>query len=282
MRLFFFSFLLFSVFLFSQCSKSKYAAKIPAYILVDTVSLTTQYTLQGSASHKITDVWVYIDDELIGAFELPARFPVLATGEHKLTLKAGIKVNGIANTRTAYPFFTDFTTSIELKEDQITVVQPVFAYSAASIFHWMEDFDEAGITFSYTADSQEEFTIVSAPDAYEGTSSGAIFLSGSKLLFEAYSPLKTLPRGQKPVFLELDYKTDKILEIGLYFDYPAKVNKASLVFLNPSENWNKIYINLTEMLSYNQVSPVHVYFRSNIGSGESSKMYVDNIKLVSF
>lgn len=262
------------------CSKSK----IPSYLFVDSVFVNTHYQTHGSASHKITDIWVYLNDDFIGAFELPVKIPILEQGNHKITIKAGIKVNGIANTRTAYPFYTDYSEYIDLEENKTINIKPSFTYRPETIFHWTEDFDLAGISFTYSSDSDTSFKIVTNPLAFEGTSSGAAYLYNSTLKFEAISPIQNnIPRSQKPVFLELNYKINQVLIVGIYFDYPAPANQYSLVYLNPTETWNKIYVNLTEKVALKPNSPILVFFGLNRNSTDSpANIYMDNIKLISF
>ncbi|MBV6461418.1 MAG: hypothetical protein HND27_00665 [Bacteroidetes bacterium] len=280
--MYFFLFLL--EFFVWGCSKSKIEADIPAYLSIDSVFVNTNYQTQGSASHKITDIWVYLNDDFIGAFELPVKIPILKQGNHKITIKAGIKVNGIANTRTAYPFYTEYSQYIDLEKNKTIDIKPLFTYRPETIFHWTEDFDLAGISFTYSNDSDTSFKIVTTPLAFEGTSSGAAYLHNSTLKFEAISPIQiNIPRSQKPVFLELNYKIDQILIVGIYFDYPAPANQHSLVYLNPTETWNKIYINLTEKVALKPNSPILIFFGLNRNSTDSpANIYMDNIKLISF
>ncbi len=56
------------------CEKKDDASLVPSYLYIEKIGLNTQYE-QGTASHKITDAWVYVDETLIGAFELPATIP---------------------------------------------------------------------------------------------------------------------------------------------------------------------------------------------------------------
>jgi hypothetical protein len=283
-RFFFFIFIVaFSIFILG-CTKSKIEAEIPSYIVVDSVFVSTNYSTQGTASHKITDVWVYLNDNFIGAFEIPVRIPILKSGLNKITLKAGIKVNGIANTRTIYPFFTEYSESIDLKKNGSVHIKPSFTYKPETIYHWTEDFDLAGISFTYSIDSDTVFEIVNNPYAFEGTSSGAAFLNNSAIKFEAISPkFLNIPRSQKPVFLELNYKIDQVLITGIYFDYAAPTNQTTLVYLNPTDSWNKIYINLTEKVALNPNAPVLIFFGLTRNVSDSpANIYIDNIKLVSF
>jgi len=69
---------------------------IPTYLKIDSVYVNTYYPSEGSPSAKITDVWIYVDDKNMGVFELPALFPLLFEGKHKLEIRPGInlKVSG--------------------------------------------------------------------------------------------------------------------------------------------------------------------------------------------
>ena len=77
-----FFFLLFFTTLLFSCNKFDGDQTIPAYIHIEKITLADNPIIsEGSLSNRITDAWVYVDDELIGAFELPATFPVLKKGE---------------------------------------------------------------------------------------------------------------------------------------------------------------------------------------------------------
>ena len=73
-----FSFVIVSLFL--SCQKFEGDQTVPAYIRIDAISIKTNYEEEGAPSSNITDAWVYINEEAIGAYELPAVFPVLAKG----------------------------------------------------------------------------------------------------------------------------------------------------------------------------------------------------------
>ena len=74
----------------------------PAYIKINDIELNN------SSTDKITDAWVYIENQLQGVYELPAKFPVLETGVKEIRIKAGIKNNGISSSRVFYPFLLIF------------------------------------------------------------------------------------------------------------------------------------------------------------------------------
>ena len=73
-------YLLILFLLFAGCSLTDSDQPIPSYLVVNEVSVST-LPAQGAPTHKITDLWVYADNQLIGVFEIPARIPILVNGE---------------------------------------------------------------------------------------------------------------------------------------------------------------------------------------------------------
>ncbi|NTV84545.1 MAG: hypothetical protein HGA23_09650, partial [Bacteroidales bacterium] len=71
------------ILMISGCDKFEGGQTVPSYLKIDSIGFVTDNDLQGTNSQKITDVWVYVDDDLIGGFEMPATIPVLAEGIHK-------------------------------------------------------------------------------------------------------------------------------------------------------------------------------------------------------
>jgi hypothetical protein len=100
------------VVMLSACASDK---GVPAYIRVNSIPVVTEPITQGSNSSNITDAWIYADDQLIGAFELPCDVPVLDLGTKKISIGAGIKINGISSLRAPYPFYKFYETTSELK-----------------------------------------------------------------------------------------------------------------------------------------------------------------------
>src|SRR5438105_1721055 len=126
-----------------SCNIINPAEPIPAYVHIDSISLSTT-SLQGSSSNKIVDAWVYVDGSLIGTYEMPVTCPVLSSGSHKLTIRPGVLVDGVAATRTIYPFYTGYDTVVNFESQKIITPVPKVTYSAAAHLSHIEDFDQAG------------------------------------------------------------------------------------------------------------------------------------------
>ena len=66
--------------MFTNCTLTDSEQPLPAYLEITDVSITTTQ-FQGDPTHKITDVWAYADNQLLGVFELPSKIPILTNGE---------------------------------------------------------------------------------------------------------------------------------------------------------------------------------------------------------
>ena len=281
-------FLVLAIFLLalSSCELINPDEGIPSYIQIDTITLSTDYAAEGSASHKITDAWVYVDDELVGAYELPATIPVLNSGSHKITINAGIKMNGIAATRIPYPFYESYEVTTDLFPDSAISLEPNVNYYSSTTFAWKEDFESPGYTLEITSISDTILNRVSGTaDVFEGNSSGLFsMLNPPHILFECKTINEyALPKGGTPVFLELNYKCNNTFRIGIFANEAGLSTQVpQTILINKSENWNKIYVNLTNEVSlFVNAINYNIYFGVIPDEGNPEPIvYVDNIKLI--
>lgn len=259
---------------------------IPSYIHINYIQLQINDSIkEGTSSHKITDAWVYIDDELLGAYELPVTFPVLKEGKHILKVKAGIKVNGIADTREKYPFYDFSIDTINLIKGSIIEVNPVVQYFQGITFAWIEDF-ETGNSLTKTNSSDTAIQLVDADTSigYLGNKSAAIYLDSAHTFYvSTASPGQfELPKGS-PVYLEINYKCNNEFAVGIFKNTSSQsIQLQPSLYINPSNKWNKIYVSLTnDVKAQTDAVSYEVYF--GVIKEESvpyPEIYLDNIKLV--
>ena len=88
-----------SIFIFSGCEVFNPDGEVPSYIAVDEIRVEIDDPSQGTASHSITDCWLYVNDKLIGTFEVPFKVPVLNSGENNVYIEPGIKSGGASSYR---------------------------------------------------------------------------------------------------------------------------------------------------------------------------------------
>ncbi len=270
--------------LFIACDESDSDQEVPAFIRIDSIGLKTEYDVQGTASHNITDAWVYVDDQSIGVFELPAIVPVLAEGRHKVEIRAGIKQNGIAATRVAYPFYKPITKNdFLLTPDSISVLNEKTEYYGNTVFAWMEDFENYNnISIEKTTKSDTAIT-QTTENAFQGKYSGKISLGIEKPFYEgAIKNAVVLPGLYKPVFVELNYKIENILTLGLITQTMTSIIQNPILNINKTDRWKKIYINYTPAVNRNSSAiDFKVLLGSNLVSGlNEATILIDNIKLL--
>ena len=273
---------------FTSCNKFEGDQTIPAYIHIDTMMLSTDYFSQGSNTHNITDVWVYVNDQLVGAFELPATIPVLARGKQKLELRSGIKLNGIGGTRVPYPFYQPYIVNeFNFIEDSVVKVNPSTTYYNTINFAWLEDFENASISIEKTSQSDTAIyktSPINNPEAWlseHSSYSGEINLDDQRSVFKIASfNAFILPGLGSPVMLEIDYKCTHSFGVGMFAEISGTIVDLPLIVVNKSDRWNKIYVNLGPNIStYNNASNFKIYFESSVLDGPA-KFYMDNIKLI--
>ncbi len=281
----------FSLLMAGGCRKMQSSQTIPAYIKIDSVFLETYYPVEGSASQEISDVWVYVDDQQMGVFQLPALFPILAEGTHRLEIRPGIKLNGISSTRIPYPFYHPiiYENFNFIPDSVIDLGDIKTEYYTNTKFIWLEDFEGSYISIkeSETSDTTiEQTTPSNSPEAFLSSNSsysGKIVLTQNNPMFWGYSfDAYDLPRDGTPVALELNFKTDIPMLVGVLTSLPGDFKWDDLVYLNKSPEWNKIYVNLAPTTSrYTNAYDFKIYFRAIIGSNDDmAKIYIDNIKLL--
>jgi hypothetical protein len=267
-----------------SCNTIDPAIKVPSYIHIDNINLTTTYANEGSNSAKITDAWLYVNDQFIGAFQTPATVPVLTEGNCKVTVGAGIKKNGIAASRADYDFYAQYSQTFALKRGEKLNISPTVKYLSTANFSWKEDFETVGVSFTYPDSTSEVIQkTINAADAFEGSGSGVVYLNNTGSFFQAASSLSfTLPNDGSAVYLELNYKTNNPFVVGF-------INSTSLTFvpvltINPSTQWNKIYVELGPVIqAYPSSGSYNIFFAMDKDvSVSQAQLYLDNIKLVHF
>lgn len=291
-KLFLYSFLLFA--LLSSCVKNN---PDPAWLEVNTWNLQANSNLnneEGQLTHNLTEAWVYIDDEIVGVFEVPFKIPILKSGNVNIKIYPAIKNNGISSTKKIYPFMEVFTINAELVQNQTLVVNPVTKYIDQCVFH-IEDFEDAQVNIeddhTYAAGTlfvDNDPTII---QWFNETGFGRVNLDNSIdtnwLASTTFSAAEgaNLPRG-KDVYLELDfYNTNNVTTGLLAVSSSSSVQNWNVQLNQQSVNdvkWKHIYIDLRELVNGSASDAVfQQIFGANIDEDEAQGLIViDNLKIV--
>lgn len=276
---------LLTTFLWS-CERENPEPGIPVFVEVDAFDFSANYGSEGTNQQKIVDVWIFADGANVGVFELPARVPILKEGPGELRLEAGILINGIASTRINNPFFEPVILSdFNFIPDSIIQLSPATTYRSTTVFKWLEDFEAPSISLDTTnLGSKAGISRVSGAEAFEGEYSGLVVLNNEQHTFEAASfDAFELPVNGQPILLEMNYKNNYKFAVGIIEQGPSQIIKSDIIILNPSEEWNKIYINFTDKVRQsNAAIDFKVLIRSYIEDDQIDevKIYFDNLKLM--
>lgn len=267
----------FAACLFFGCELSNSVEETPVLVKIERIEVGNNFT------HQISDAWVYIDNEFLGIHPLPATFPVLKSGVNTLIIEAGIKKNGISSSREKYPYYSAFTVDTLLQLGQVLKLLPEVNHVINS-FPFEEDFESIGTKLVVASDStnHEIIKVYDNSNNSFGNYHAFVEIDGQNgEVFECTTENLNLPSDQL-VYLEMDYKCNATLVVGLYINYSSQVNKTAIMYLNPKENWNKIYISLSETISnYTNAQSFKLFFgTARDTSIEKNTVYLDNIRLV--
>ncbi len=266
-----------------SCNIINPAEPVPAYVHIDSISLTTDEPTQGTSSSKIVDAWVSVDGTTMGIFELPSTFPVLTAGTHILTIRPGILINGIAATRTAYPFYHSYDTTVNFESGKTIVAVPAVTYTSSTRFVQKEDFDQPGgvITFMKSPGSDTSFVIDTlSADSFEGNS-GAVYLDGSHDFFIASSIDSFYLSLGSYSFVELNYRGGNEFTVGLITYTISGSYNTDIVAFKSTDTWKKEYVNLTPFITSITAFAYKIYIKAaKSATLTNSSIYFDNIKVV--
>ncbi len=261
---------------------------IPSYVHIPSATVDVTSTQYGSKSSKITHVWLFANDQQIGVFELPVTVPILDEGDVKITMQAGIKADGLSYNLQRYPFYDFFTVYENFTATEVDTVLPVFTYIDSTRVMMNNDFEDNN-NFEVKFEEYASFTRTNnGADVFEGSYAGCVNLVAnddpnvnSNLQLGTIASFDLIPTVK--TYVELDYRN------SVDFDfYVAGLDGDGTPFFNviltilESEDWNKIYINLTPIAQFAAGgSGVEFGFLNVLPeSMETGQVCFDNIKLI--
>ncbi len=248
----------------------------------------------GELTHSFTDAWVYVNDELIGVFQVSdtLKIPVLKSGAVNIKIYPAIRNNGVSATKKIYPFVERFEINTTLVQNQTLQINPVTRYSSMVRFA-IEDFEDPAIKIVNDPNSATQMSQGNDPAILQwGNFYGFVNLNQTDTTWIAYTNFESvneanLPRG-KEVYLEIDYYNTNNVVTGLLWISSTSIKNNTNYQLNDQDpsavKWKKIYIDLKELVSN---APAGNYFEQSFQAmldvGDTEGLIViDNIKVVHF
>ena len=266
-----------------SCKKESLKSPTASFLVIDNVSLITNPSTQGANSHKIIDIWYYVNGQFKGVFPIGKVMPIVAENNAQITLLAGIKNNGISATRIPYPAYDSKSYNLSIEAGKTYTISPEFEYNSSTYFYYSDGFDSSGSYFQSAGDSN--YVVTNDPNKTFGGIGGSVFMSMNNLKPTARM-IQTngyyLPAGGATIYVELDYKCNQPITLGVIGgdDFLGYNDKRGVLIINPSENWNKIYVQLTSVVSR---APIYSKYKVYIEATQevaTPEIYIDNVKLI--
>lgn len=240
----------------------------------------------GDISTQITDVRVVLGAESLGFYPLPARIPILASGENLVRLEPVVRIAGLAANRIVYPFYEVFEETLTLVPGSIDTIRPTISYTSTSGFGFVEDFETSNPTLIFDLDdfSDTKFE-TTATNPSSGSGAGVATLTTTSRIVESATPVLN-PTGQNwnRIWLELDYRGDVPLTVAILPETPGSENTRLNRYtqgVSDRDEWRKIYFELVTNGQEEFASqPFRVGFLAVLDTTVTSNLYLDNIKVV--
>lgn len=279
-------------FVLQSCEIINPSEEIPSYIRVDEAILDITDVTQGSASHNISDCWLYVNGDMIGVFEIPFEVPVLASGEVHIEIEPGIHSSGRDAMREVYSMLTNYYVDTVLQAGQTTKLTPHYSYRQGVQFLLEESFDQIGYKFETDDSSTYDFT-VTQEGALEGNSMHVVL---PKSDYTGHFECKTTDvyslQNNGITYLEMSYKCNDCFNFGMFGLVESVTSvqgvRENILTLYPTNgNWKHVYLSLREAISKSastdgKFQPFYTAIRVDTLShvGENSEIFIDNIKLL--
>ncbi len=270
---------------FSGCDIVNPKEQVPTYVHIDSFRFTQTGDSFGTNSHKITNIWVYVNNDQIGTYTLPCTVPVIADKAFVLSVAPGIDFNGLGGLKGIYPFYTFDAVKIDPQPGKIVQVDAKTKYSSITRVLFTLTFDGgASSQFLKVAGDDSLRTTTDPNYVFEGTGSAYLNLVGNQKFSEnVTSGYFNAGVGQN-VFLELNYKCSIPFRVGLATtDASGKPVVDYFAGINVKPTWDKIYIALQDFINQNQGRPFYVVLRAGTDYDEQGGyVTIDNLKVIAF
>jgi hypothetical protein len=264
--------------------------KIPSYVYIKPFQLSTK-TEEGSASASIPEAWVYVNEEFIGAYTLPAQVPFLSDGEARITVFPGVHENGLAEYPNIYPFYQELDVKKTILPSKVDTIVPKIRYYDNTKFALIENF-ESGNMFSYQYTKLGGKFVRTLEKPFEGIGCGTMKLQTKDTTLATTIASNVVMKNQlgdaAPAYVELDYNSDIDLEVGLlaYEKFSGQEIYESVAYFKGKKEWKKIYVNLKAAVNESKFSAYRLVFSASLpftnGKYEkpTGEVKVDNVKVV--
>ena len=147
---------------------------------------------EGSLTAKITDAWIYVNEQAVGVYQLPCTIPIIADGQTHILISPGIMRNGIPDKRAAYDNYSSYNDTLTMLPLDTVNILPKCHYISGLKFNWMEDFEKGCSLSNYGGDTSIlRINSADTNQVLSGTTSGIVKLTDAKprMIIRTNTPL---------------------------------------------------------------------------------------------
>lgn len=284
-------YLLFLGLILSACVKNN---PDPSWLAVDEWVLEANPALngeEGQLTQNITDAWVYVDEQLVGIFEVPFKIPILKEGPVSIRIYPTIRVNGISATKMRNEHLEQYETTGVLVKNQTLSIVPKTHYKD-NVNFWIEDFEDINIKLTDDPNTSSAQLVIANDTLkwFNGNYYGKVQLSTQDSIWVAYTnqDQQLSISKNKHAMLELDYCNSVPFTNYLLFVSPNGTNENPMVTMTKSPlnalRWKKMYIFLTEIITSgpNNTNYIQAFRAFHDAAISNNIILIDNIKVVYF
>lgn len=238
-------------------------------------------------SHQITSAWVYYNGSRIGIFDLPATFPVIATGSGQLWVVPAVAIDGRNNNVSVYPFYAPDTSTLIAQPGKVVNYTPKTKfYSGVTVT--TIDYFKGKVSFDLARGNRYMKYVTDDSLVFEGD--GVTDGSGEiQLLAVGDSSVDSsshfFPINDGVAVIEFNYKSTVPFYVGLQANLSATISSSPyyLTGINPSAEWQKFYLIVNGFTAQAQANSYNFYIKAVLADGQTSgRLLIDNIQLVTF
>lgn len=283
------------ILLFSACTDDKDFVP-PSFLHVDAIKVvpTTSnpislepgfYTSDIVACYVVAHYPESSKLDSIGLFQLPFTVPVLHSGEvDYLEFYPAVKHSGVAGTLPYYTFYKPIRINSQtlvigdtLRFDTLSTTYAI----SISDMQMFEPFEPTELSTLFDSIVWHKYA---ASEACSGQGYASVHVPDS--VTNVPFSIKTdfyVADPTRAVYLELDTRSDIRFEVYMESAYTSggATEKQRVMVVNPSENWQHMYINLGRTWSWFNHNPsFKISFAALNPYGEEGDVRIDNVKVI--
>ena len=282
--------LVFLLLLASSCKVEK--SFIPSYIEITQVDLDAT-SINGNNIHDIKAVQVYVNNQTVGTFPIPCKFPVDASGTVEIQVVPFVKNNGNSQTLVPYKIVNVLLDTLQLEREKTVIWTPKFTYRSNVEIVWQEDFEDSSATFIPIRKDSLDYTRIEKRPFYLNprfSESSLVFVTRfndvdtfRSMDMAFFSRIKTLPADGRDAILEFDINTALPVLVAIRRFGSTQIEYIPYMTVNPTKDtWKRFYVNLVYEIQGQPASTQYEIFFSldkPANHQGSTEFLIDNIRL---